>query len=274
VLAAAAWPVAPAAQQARPTSAPAAPVDPNFVIGPNDRVRITVWNQNNISGDYTIQRDGTFTFPLIGRVAASGLTVSGLEKEMRQRLMDGYFKDPQVTVAVVENQSQRVFVVGELRAPGTFPITGDVTLVEMLAKAGSTTADAADHAFIIRPAHATGPVLPGEDTTAAVTRVDLRRLDGGVALASVLVHDGDTVFVPRAATIFIYGEVKRPGSYPITQDMTVRQALSLAGGLSDYGASNRLKILRVVNGSEREIKVKLNDKVRAGDTLVVPVRRF
>jgi polysaccharide export outer membrane protein len=257
-----------AAAQAAPTR------ETNFVIGPNDRLRITVWNQANISGDYNVERDGTFTFPLIGRVDATGLTVERLETELRRLLADGFYKNPQVTAAIIENRSRRVYVMGELRTPGTYPITGDVSLIEALAKAGSITAASADHALIIRSPNAQGPVVPGQDASAEVTRVDLRRLNGGLNLSDVIVRDGDTVFVPRASSVFISGQVRNPGSYPITQDTTVRQALALAGGVSEYAASNRIKIVRVADGRELEVRVKLNDRVRAGDTLVVPERFF
>jgi polysaccharide biosynthesis/export protein len=231
-----------AAAQALPTP------EGNFVIGPNDRLRITVWNQTNISGEYTVERDGTFTFPLIGRVDATGLTVERLETELRRLLADGFYKNPQVTAAILENRSRRVYVMGELRMPGTYPITGDVSLIDALAKAGSTTAASADHALIIRSRNAQGPVVPGQDASAEVIRVDLRRLDGGLSLSDVIVRDGDTVFVPRASSVFVYGQVRNPGSYPIAQGTTVRQALALAGGVSEYGESNRIKIVRVING--------------------------
>jgi polysaccharide export outer membrane protein len=264
-----------AAQPAPPTQPqPAAKGDANFVIGPNDKVRVTVWNHANISGEYTIERDGSFTFPLIGRVDATGMTVVMLEQELRKQLMNGFYKDPQVTAALVENRSSKVFLVGELRSPGAYPITGEVTLIEALAKAGSTGPEAADHALIIRSDHAQGPVMPGQDASAKVTRVDLRQLGTGQLSADSMVHDGDTVYVPRAANIYIYGEVRRPGSYPIGQTTTVRQALALAGGVSDFGAVNRLKILRVVDGAEQTLKAKLDELLKPGDTLIVPERYF
>jgi polysaccharide export outer membrane protein len=244
------------------------------MIGPNDRLRITVWNQNDISGEYNVERDGTFTFPLIGRVDASGLTLGKLEAELRRLLADGFFTNPQVTAAIVEYRSKRVFVMGALREPGTYQMTADMSLIEALAKAGSTTPDAADHALIIRSKNAQGPVLPGQDEAAEVTKVDLRRLNGGQLSSDVIIRDGDTVFVPRALTVYVYGQVRRPGSYPIGQDTTVLQALSLAGGVSEYGASNRVRLLRVVDGKEQELRVKLSDAVQPGDTVVVPERFF
>ena len=259
----------------QPTARPAVPVaPPNYVVGANDRLQITVWNQEDISGEYVVSGDGSFTFPLVGRVAAAGLTLVQLEAELKRLLSAGYFRNPQVTAAVTEYRSKQVFVMGALRAPGTYPLTGEMTLIEALARAGSTSAEAADHAFIIRTPSAEGPVLPGEDASATVTRIDLRALDGGQLPAAVAIQDRDTIFVPRASNVYVYGQVRNPGSYPIGQDTTVRQALSLAGGASDFGAVNRIRVLRLENGTEREIKVELNDVLKPGDTLVVPERFF
>jgi polysaccharide export outer membrane protein len=88
-------------------------------------------------------------------------------------------------------------------------------------------------------------------------------------------RDGDTIFVPRAETIYVFGQVKNPGAYVLqSKDTTVLQALSLAGGVTDRGATNRIKIMRVVDGKMKEIKVKLTDIVRPGDTVVVRERFF
>lgn len=252
--------------------APAPTTTANYEIGPEDRLRIAIWGQNDISGDYQVERDGTFTFPLIGRVSAGGLTVEKLEKELRRRLADGYYRDPQVTVSVQEYRSKRVFVMGALRSPGTYPITGETNLVELLAKAGSPTAEAADHALVIRAG--TEAVADEADPSSHVTRVDLKRLIAGELPAEYVIGDGDTIYVPQAATVFVYGQVRNPGSFEVAQDTTVRQAISLAGGLTEYGAANRIKILRVVNGEEQSLKVKMHDLVQPGDTLVVPVRFF
>lgn len=243
----------------------------NYVVGANDVLRVTVWNQPDVSGPYTVEHDGTFTFPLIGPVGASGRTLRALEAELVRLLADGYFKDPQVTVAVVEYRSQRIFVMGELRRPGTYPVTGAMSLLEALALAGSTTATSADHLLILRSANASGPLLPGQDPSAEVSRVDLKALENGTS-PEIALRDGDTVFVPRAPTVFVFGQIRNPGEYPIGNGTTVRQALSLAGGVTDYGATNRIKIVRLVNGEEREFKVKLHDPVRPGDTIVVPER--
>jgi polysaccharide export outer membrane protein len=105
--------------------------------------------------------------------------------------------------------------------------------------------------------------------------VDLKQLQEGGRAQNVALRDGDTIFVPRAETIYVFGQVKNPGAYALqSKDTTVLQALSLAGGVTDRGATNRIRIMRVVNGKMNQIKVKLTDTVRPGDTVVVPERFF
>src|SRR5215831_19033889 len=82
----------------------------DYVIGPQDVLLIQVFDQPDLGGKYTVETDGTFTFPLVGRVKAGALTLRGFERELKARLADGYFKNPQITVAVEQYRSQRVFV--------------------------------------------------------------------------------------------------------------------------------------------------------------------
>ena len=91
---------------------------------------------------------------------------------------------------------------------------------------------------------------------------------------NIELRDGDTIFVPRAESAYVFGQVKTPGAYAIQKDTTVLQALSLAGGVTENGAMNRIKIVRMVNGEKKELKVKLTDLVKPGDTIIVPERYF
>src|SRR5438128_1522795 len=121
----------------------------DYVVGPHDVLTITVWDQTDLSGKFAVEADGTFTFPLIGRLKAGGLTLREVEQALKQRLTDGFFKNPQVTVAIEQYRSQRIFIVGEVRQAGTYPLTGDMTLIEALARAGSTTATAGGEALVV-----------------------------------------------------------------------------------------------------------------------------
>ena len=256
---------------------PQVTVATDYVIGAQDVLTITSYDQADMSGKFTVEADGTFTFPMIGRVKAGGLTLRGLEAAIKTQLKDeGYFRNPQITVAVDTYKSQKVFIVGEVRTPGTYPLSGNMNLVEALARAGSTLPTASGEAVIVHAGeNASGPTMPANDDTKDLVRVNLRELEKGTVTSNAALRDGDTVFVPRAQSIYVFGQVKNPGAYAMQQtDTTVLQALSLAGGVTDRGTTSRIKIVRIVNGDKKELKVKLTDLVLAGDTVIVSERFF
>lgn len=261
-------------------SIPGAPVGQtqsggDYMIGPQDVLTIQLFDQADLGGRYTVEADGTFTFPLIGRIKAGGMTLRNFEAELKKRLADGYFRNPQVSVAVEHYRSQRVFVMGEVRQPGPVPLTGGMTLIEALARAGSWLPSASGEISVVRPTRATGGhVLPNQENTAEILRADIRDLETGKILQNIQLQDGDTIFLPLAETIYVFGEVKSPNAYPIQRGATVLQALSLAGGVTEHAATNRIKIVRVIAGEKTEIKVNLTDVVHPGDTIVVPQRYF
>jgi polysaccharide biosynthesis/export protein len=248
----------------------------DYVIGPQDVLTIQVFDQADLGGKYSVETDGTFTFPLIGRVKAGGLTLRSFEAELKARLADGYFRNPQVSVAVEQYRSQRVFVIGEVRQPGPVPLTGGMTLIEALARAGSTPPTASGEVAIVRATQAAqrGPLMPDEDPGTEVFRASIRELEGGALSQNLELRDGDTIFVPRAETVYVFGHVRTPGAYGVQPDMTVLQALSLAGGVTEHGAVNRVRVVRIEKGAKKEMRVKLTDPVRPGDTLIVPQRFF
>jgi hypothetical protein len=122
-----------------PPAVPSATVGTDYVIGPQDVLTITSYDQADLSGKFAVETDGTFTYPMIGRVKAGGFTLRDVELHVKKQLKDGgYFNNPQITVAMETYKSQKIFVVGEVRSPGAVTLTGDAGLVEALARAGST----------------------------------------------------------------------------------------------------------------------------------------
>jgi polysaccharide export outer membrane protein len=255
------------------TSPAAAQTD--YSIGAQDVLTITVYNQDDLSGKFTVDADGTLTFPLIGRVKAGGLTLRALEEDLRKKLADGYLRNPQVSVSMEQYRSQRIFVMGEVRSPGAYQLTGDMTIIEAIARAGSTTPQAADEVMIVRPkaGKADGPILATDDHS-EVIRINLREIQEGALSKNVPLLDGDTLVVQKARSVYVFGQVRAPGAYPVDKDTTVLQALSLAGGVTDRGSTGRIKIVRTVDGKKKEIKVKLTDIVEPGDTVIVAERFF
>ena len=248
----------------------------DYVIGPQDVLAITVFQQADLGGKYAVDADGTFAFPLLGRVTAGGQTLRQFEATLKKRLSDdGFFKNPQVTVGVEQYRSQRIFIVGEVRSPGSYPLTGDMNLIEALARAGVSSIGSSNEVVIVRSPNANKAIatLPGEDASAQVITVNVKDLQSGRLSENIALRDGDTIWVPRAESIYVFGQVKNPGAYGIQKDTTtVLQALSLAGGVTDSGAMNRIQIIRIDNGQKKQVKVKLTDVVRPGDTIIVPER--
>ena len=257
---------ASARQHAEPT-VPAA----DYIVGPADVLIITSYDQDDLSGKFTVENDGTFTFPMVGRVTVGGKTLREVETSLKALLVErGFFKSPQLTVAVDQYRSQKIFVLGEVRKPGVYTLSGVMRLVEALALADSTLPTAGNEIVIMPAANDQSSTEHKE-----ATRVDRDDLESGKLSANVTLHDGDTILIPRAENVYVFGQVKNPGAYPRHQDdMTVLQALSLAGGVTDRGSMGRIEILRVVAGAQQEIKAQLTDHVHANDTIIVPERYF
>ena len=244
----------------------------DYAVGPQDVLVITVFGEAELSGKFTVEQDGTFTFPQIGRVKAGGLSLRALEAELKKQLADGYLRNPQVAVSIETYRSQRILILGEVRSPGEYQLSGEMTLMAALARAGSTTPSAGHEALIVRAPRRTQKA--GEDVEPEIIRVDLAELQAGNMGLNLQLMDGDTVNVPKAQSVFVSGQVKSSGAYGVEPGMNVLQVLSLAGGLTDRGSDGRIKILRMVDGKQKELKAKLTDIVQPGDTIIVPERFF
>ena len=260
-------------------TAPAANADPRlYVVGPNDVLAITVYNQPQLSGKFVVEADGTFAYPLLGRVAAGGLSIRAVEDKVRQGLADGFLKDPQITATVDQYRSQQIFVMGEVKQPGPLQFTGSMTLIEALARAGSVTERAGTEAVIVHSnaggASVPAPIANTNTGGGDAIRIDLQKLQSGALVQNLTLRPGDTIFVPRAQTVFVSGNVRMPGEYVIRAGMTVRQALALAGGVTDRGSTRRVQIIRLVDGKETTLSGDLQKTVEAGDTIVVNERFF
>jgi polysaccharide export outer membrane protein len=267
-----------------PAADKGAPASTDYEVGPQDILRVTVYGHEDLTQTVLVQPDGTFIFPLIGRVKASEMTPAALERKIAILLAQGFIRSPQVTVSVQEYRSKSVFVVGEVARPGTYPLSGSMSLVEVLGKAGPLTGNAAAEVIVVRPwAEVTGPVLPNEVAEgevdpekkgAEVIRVNIRDIQAGELEKNLTLKPNDTIFVPQAPKVFVSGEVRNPGAYPFIPGTTVRQAISLAGGVTQDGSQGRIRVVREVEGKTKEVKIKLDEPIQPGDTIVVKAKLF
>jgi len=247
-----------------------------YRIEPRDILALNVEGQPDLTAKFEVDDDGAVMLPLVGRLVVSGLTGAELTTELARRLSD-YVKNPQVAVRV--ERTERVFVFGEVASPGMYPLREHLTLLEVLARAGYkgpsevlvVRADSDDRAAGVGVPDAAAAVDP-----ARVERVNLwdleKELERGALSRNLRLNDGDTVFVPRVDPNLVYvsGEVRKPGTYPVLEGTTVRQALTLAGGPSEQAALGRIRIVRLVGGRLERARAKLEDVVQPGDTVSVP----
>lgn len=234
------------------------PVTPasSYVLGPNDEISVTVFGQDSMSSKTRIRADGTITAPFLGVVQAAGKTTAQLGTELSQAYVrGGYLSKPSINVEITAYASKTATVLGAVPNSGLYPIDRPYTVSAMVARAGGPRIDGAN-AVILTP-------VGGQPV-----RISLADLAGG---ASRMVQPGDTLFVPTAESVYVYGEVNKGGAYPIQPGMTFRQALALAGGPTLAGSVKRIEVRR---GGQKIDKPDLDMVVQPEDVLVIKEKWF
>jgi polysaccharide export outer membrane protein len=189
-----------------------------------------------------------------------GLTANELEKEIRDLLAEKYFQDPHVSVFIKEYRNQRISVMGSVEKPGVYDVTGQKTVLDILAIAGGLKEEAGQLLFLIRPPkfeeEATKGKKDSDDQSPKTFMIDLEGLlvKGDLALNLPLIH-GDVINIPVSGKIFVGGEVKSPGGFALKgKKLTVSQAITLAGGLGPKAAGSETKVFRYSEkGTDKEI---------------------
>jgi len=235
----------------------------DYRLGDGDNIRITVFQNPDLTLETRVSETGTITFPLIGTVKLGGLTIAAAAQTIASALQAGNFiQKPQVNIQLTRNLGNQVSVLGQVGRPGRFPLeTFTTRLSEMLAIAGGIGGTGADNAII------TG-TRDGKPFRREIDIVGMF-LDNKLQ-DDIIVAGGDVIYVHRQPMFYIYGEVQRPGSFRIERGMTIRQALAQAGGLTQRGTERKLNVHR--RGSDGQISaetVNLNDPVQPDDVLHV-----
>jgi polysaccharide biosynthesis/export protein len=232
-------------------------------LGPQDAVVIHIDEDATVGGPTTVADDGSIRVPFVGSVQVGGLSPDAAARRAEQALKDGkFFVNPHVTMTVTTSLSQRVSVLGEVKTPGRYPVDAKTSIVDLVAQAGGFTEVAADVVYVSRP-----------DANGNIRKftVNMRGLnDARNSSPEQALRGGDSVFVPRAEQFFILGEVQKPAMYKLEPNLTVEQAISVAGGITVKGSERRVEIRRPgKNGAEQIIKAKPNDLVEPGDVIRV-----
>jgi len=242
--------------------APAA-VANEYRIAPGDMIRVTVYQSPDLTLETRVDEGGAISFPLLGSVIVGGSSAGAAEEKIAKLLRDGGFMvAPHVTIAVLQVRGSQVTVLGQVAKPGRYPLDStDATLTDMIALAGGVTPTGSD--LVVLTGTRDGKPMRRE--------IDLQNLAAaGNASGNVRLQAGDMLFVNRAASFYIYGEVQRPGAYRLERGMIVLQALATGGGLTPRGTQRGLTIhRRKADGSIQVIQPKMEDAIVADDVLTV-----
>jgi polysaccharide export outer membrane protein len=230
-----------------------------YVLGAGDVVKIQVYDHPDLTTEVQLNNQGTLAFPLIGEVKLAGLTYTDAEALISKKLSQGGFiKKPNVNVLIVQYRSQRVAVLGEVNKPGRYALDSATDLIDLLAIAGGINGIGGDAVVVLR----------GEERI----EYHLSKLTqlANPERRTIPIQNGDTVYVPRAKQMYVYGEVNRPGAFKLEPKMTVMQALAVAGGFNPRAAKRSIEIHRVDdNGQLQKIEAKLTDLLHENDTVFV-----
>jgi polysaccharide biosynthesis/export protein len=235
-------------------------------LGAGDGVRVTVFQNPDLTTESRLSDNGSVVMPLIGEVNMQGLTPAEAGSRIADRLKKGNFiLNPQVTVSLLQIRSRQVSVLGQVNRPGKYALEDKAArLTDILAVAGGVAPGGADYVTVTR---ANGKDKRDVDIAAMMRTGDVK--------SNVEIQNGDTIYVGRAPTFYIHGEVQRAGVYRLEPNMTVMQALASGGGITLRGTQRGMKIhRRNEQGNLVAVDAKLTDPVRADDVIFVKESLF
>ncbi|HEY6402144.1 MAG TPA: polysaccharide biosynthesis/export family protein [Blastocatellia bacterium] len=299
----------PSGQPAGDAPAPGIIISPNedHRIGPGDVVDVQINRAPELCITARVTADGTFLMPVLGRVHAQKKTAEELAEEIAGKLRGDYLKAPIVKVMITQIYSQTYFLQGAVRRSGIYQVEGQPTLLELLTVGGGVAENHGTTAFIIRrvkpkppetaPSPAGGaatdpkdasPDLASQPTNDApafeMLQANIAGLLKGRFDQNLKLEPGDIVNIPTSDVFFVAGEVREPGSFPLKDGTTLRQAISLAQGITPRAAGSRGVIYRENGSAQRqEIKVDIDAVMKgkkgdmallANDIVIIPNSAF
>ena len=247
-----------------PTTAPSLNLSTPLVkLGIGDTVSLLVFGKPELTTRTVITEDGSVQLPLIGVIHVAGMSPSEASELVAKAYQSGEFLvNPQVTITLETGTSQQVSVLGSVAKPGRYAVESRTSVFDLLATAGGKTLDSAEVLYLVRT-----------DADGKVSRlpIDLSSLaDPTKEFPAIKFQGGDTIYVPQAPQIFIYGEVAKPGEYKLQPGMSLIEALTIAGGVTRRGSTSRIEIKRKQpDGKFKTVSPKLTDELLADDVIRV-----
>jgi polysaccharide export outer membrane protein len=257
----------------------------DYRVGGYDVLSITVYEESDLSKEAVrVSEDGYISFPLIGRIYVEGLSTSEIEQVISQELAEEeYLLDAHVSVLVTEYNSKGFLVLGAVKSPGSYSLQAKESVLDAISRAGGIDSEhAGKRAVVIRREG-----LNGGQGRKIVIDIDLQGLlKGQDQISNIRLADKDVLFIPTAEHFYIIGQVNKPASYTMPEgEITLVEAIGMAGGFTRIAARNRTRIIRVEEGAEKVIEVQVDAITEAGrkiqdvvirpnDVIVVPESFF
>ncbi|HVL58707.1 MAG TPA: polysaccharide export protein EpsE [Burkholderiaceae bacterium] len=235
----------------------------DYVLGPGDVIRIQVFQSQDLTVEARVSENGVISYPLLGVIRVGGLSPTDAERLIARRLREGNFlQNPQVTLNVLQFRSQQVSVLGNVNKPGRYALeTTGMRLSEVLSMAGGITPQGADEVVLMT------------NRGGRVQRIEIDLVDmfaTGDLAKDIPLQSGDVIYVNRAPQYYVYGQVQRPGMYPLDRGMTLAQAIAKGGGLTLRGTDRGVRVHRRYGSRTVQVlEPKLDDPILPDDLIFV-----
>ncbi len=249
-----------------------------YLIGPGDILSIQVGGEDDLTGDYEVQASGTIRFPLLDEVRVAGLKPGEAASRLEKLLEKDYFVDVQMNLTVKEFRSQWVNVLGEVKKPGKYYLKTYTTLMDIISEAGGLGENVSDTIIVQREVEEQG-IKVIKTYPVPVNEI----IAGTGLLPNMPLFSGDTIYIQESQFFFVTGEVTRPGKYQLSEDMTVMEAIAVAGDFGKFANRKNVEIHRKkADGTTDVIEINLPDirknkaeniRLEPGDLIVIN-RRF
>ncbi len=293
--------------------------DEDYLIGPSDIIEIKIEDAPELSGTFRLNAKGTFTLPEIGQIATEKKTTEEVARAIADKLRGNYLMNPIVSVTVKQSNSRAFFIQGAVRRPGIYQIEGRPSLLKLITISGGLADNYGSTAFIMREKKHSQEAVDNQQSSAEkqsetfettnspapeksastqnvetqnnneagksaeyeLIKANINNLLRGNLEQNIVIESGDIVHIPQSDVFFVAGEVKTPGSFPLKEGTTVRQAISLAQGTNFEGNLDQSIIFRedLQTGKRQEIKIdvaaimsgkKEDVAILANDIIIVP----
>jgi polysaccharide export outer membrane protein len=248
----------------------------SYKAGIDDIIHVDVYDNTDLSGDFTVSADGTISYPLLGPIQVAGYNVQEINNRITDLLAKDYLYNPIVSVTIKDYKSKVVYVLGSVGKPGIYYLDRPTRLFDLLTRADGIS-DNLGKSLSNQKIHILRKYSENDTNRFTSSKIKTIYVDLYKLLieseedANIVLTNGDVVFVPKMQSIHVIGEVKNAGSFPYEEGMTVLKAISLAGGPTKIASTRNVVIKRIEENREIKIKVEMSEIVRPDDIIEVPV---